>query len=284
MRMTVSPHKPPLRSIHELVYDDEMDNPEPGTPGSPIDEGQRLVSQAAMADAASAHEPGDDAVSAQLRLSPMDVRMLGSLAEKAFATPQNYPLSINSLATACNQTTNRDPLTHYSEGEIADQLSSLKERGLLRFVHPTSGRGVTKYRHVLDEHLGLGDAEIALLSVLFVRGPQTLAELRSRTERLHRFDSTGEIEECLTSMRSSTGQTLTERLEREPGHREPRWIQLLCPEQGEARAGATASANPTGSSHEPPSPLPGLHDEIKRLRNDLTALREEFEAFRAEFG
>lgn len=213
-----------------------------------------------------------------LQLSPMHARMLGALVEKALATPQNYPLSINAFATACNQTTNRDPITHFTEGEIADELAGLKERGLLRFVHPTSGRGVTKYRHVLDEHLGVGTAEVALLSVLLVRGPQTLAELRARTERLHPFADTTEVEEVLRSMRGDVGQLLALQLDREPGAREPRWVQLLCPEQGTDRAGAPAASSPA------PSVPAGQEDEVAELRAELARLRREFEAFRAEFG
>jgi len=223
--------------------------------------------------------------------------MLGVLAEKALATPQNYPLSINALATACNQSTNRDPITHYSEAEIADELAGLKERRLLRFVHPTSGRGVTKYRHVLDEHLGVGAPEIALLSVLLVRGPQTLAELRARTERLHTFADTAEVEETLRTMRGELDQPLAQRLEREPGAREPRWVQLLCPQQGLERAAMPVSANPVPANPVPANPVPaappptavapqtpGLERDLADLRRELERLRQEFDAFRAEFG
>ncbi len=263
-------------------------------PGSPIDDAQRLggPSASAEADGPGGSGPEDDDLgpgpeSPGLTLTPIEARMLGVLAEKALATPQNYPLSVNALATGCNQSTNRDPITHYAEAEIADELPRLKERKLLRFVHPTSGRGVTKYRHVLNEYLGVGDAETALLSVLLVRGPQTVAELRSRTERLHRFDSTAEIEQCLGSMTDAAGNRLTERLEREPGHREPRWIQTVCPEQGELRVGSGAPAPESSGAAtiaDPVTSRPGLQAEVDALRRDLDQLRAEFDAFRAEFG
>lgn len=234
-------------------------------------------------------DPTEHTETAGLHLSPIEARLLGVLIEKALATPQNYPLSVNALATGSNQTTNRDPLTHYTEGEIADELAPMKERRLLRFVHPTSGRGVTKYRHVLDEHLDIDEGDAALLSVLLVRGPQTVAELRARTERLHRYDDTAAIEARLAAMTSGAGQRLTQRLERDPGAREPRWVQLLCPEQGlERSGGAAASATPdptTSSATSPVATPPAGHDrEIAALRAELTALRAEFEAFRAEFG
>jgi len=250
--------------------------------GSPIDESQRLGPHNSAPDPDHENHEG-----APLVLTPFDARLLGAMAEKALATPQNYPLSINALATACNQTTNRDPITHYSEAAISDELPRLKERKLLRFVHPTTGRGVTKYRQVLNEYLGIDNAEIALLSVLLVRGPQTVAELRARTERLHGFASTTEIEDCLREMSSADGAKLALRLEREPGHREPRWIQTLCPEQGEQRAGtepAASSATYTASRPEPAPYRPGLEDEVARLSAELSQLRVQFDAFRAEFG
>lgn len=276
---------------------DAHDPAPPALPGSPIDESQARYAREHV-DAEHGDDDSDEEISTAgsleaadiLRLSPIEARLLGALAEKALATPQNYPLSINSLATACNQTTNRDPLTHYTEDEIADELSRLKDRRLLRFVHPTSGRGVTKYRHVLDEYLVVHEADIALLSVLLVRGPQTVSELRARTERLHRFDSTTDIEEQLRSMQSDNGSPLAIRLEREPGHREPRWIQTLCPEQGELRAGTGTASDSPSAGHAAPAPqaarpsTPGLRDEVDQLKRELQQLRADFEAFRAEFG
>lgn len=222
-------------------------------------------------------DPDNDAAASSIPLlAPLEARMIGAMIEKALATPQNYPLSVNALMTACNQTTNRDPLTHYSEGEILDILPHLKERGLLRFVHPTSGRGVTKYRQVIHEVLGLEDSDIALLSVLLVRGPQTSGELRSRTERLYSFDSASEVEQRLSEMTTPDGEPLTQRLGREAGHREARWIQLLSPDQGLDRAtGPPSAPRPSATSDQT--------SELEALRSDLVALRAEFETFRAQF-
>lgn len=224
-------------------------------------------------------DPSDESAAATgLQLSPFEARVLGSLMEKALTTPQNYPLSINALVTACNQTTNRDPVAAYGETEVAGLLPTLKERRLMRFVHPTSGRGVTKYRHVLHETLSLDDDELALLSVLLVRGPQTSGELRTRTDRMAEFTSGSEIEDRLASMCDPDGNRLALRLEREPGHREPRWVQTLCVEQGTDRAGQPAT-NPRVAATSP-----AVIEEVAALRAELSALRQEFEQFRSEFG
>ncbi|MFT7645645.1 MAG: hypothetical protein ACI8Y4_000376 [Candidatus Poriferisodalaceae bacterium] len=223
-------------------------------------------------------EPETLPATSHLTLDAFEARVLGALIEKALTTPQNYPLSINALITACNQTTNRDPLTTHTESDVAELLPLLKERRLMRFVHPTSGRGVTKYKHVLDENLGLDHDELGLMSVLLVRGPQTVGELRTRTERMSTYTDVGEIEDCLNALTDLDGNRLVSRLEREPGHREPRWIQLLCAEQGIDRAGQPA-VSPRAAAMSP-----GLADDVAALRSELDALREEFNAFKAEFG
>lgn len=213
-----------------------------------------------------------------MRWSSDEARVLGALIEKALATPQNYPLSLNAITLACNQATNRDPVSALEESRVHDVLTVAKTRGLARFVHPRSGRGVTKYRHVVDEALAVEEPVLALLSVLLLRGPQTVGELRSRTERLHAFSDSAEIEAALTALADGQGRPLVRRLERGSGHREARWIQLLCPEQGEDRAGkATAPATTSAA------PAPGLAHEVDWLRSELAELRSEFEAFRAEF-
>lgn len=153
-----------------------------------------------------------------------EARVLGSLIEKALATPQNYPLSLNSLVAACNQSSSREPVTNISEDDVADVLTTGKDRGLLRFVHPRSGHGVTKYRQVLDEFLELDEASTALLGVLLLRGPQTARELRDRTSRMHDFESTEDVVVTLIDL-ATRGHAV--RLDRQPGQRDERWLQLL---------------------------------------------------------
>src|SRR3954447_9011805 len=125
----------------------------------------------------------EERVDLQEELTPEEVRVLGCLMEKEAATPEYYPLTLNALVTACNQTSNRDPVVTYGGDIVTEVLDHLRDLKLIRVVHPSTGRAV-KYRHVLDEALGLGSEQRAVLTVLMLRGPQTLVELRTRTERL----------------------------------------------------------------------------------------------------
>jgi uncharacterized protein YceH (UPF0502 family) len=134
-----------------------------------------------------------------LLLSDEEARVVGALIEKERATPQNYPLTLNALRTACNQTTGRDPLTHYDDRTIEEALRNLRERKLTRIVYSPSNRA-PKYRHVLDELLGLDGGAMAVVAVLLLRGPQTLGEIKTRTERLHPFADLGEVERTLRAL------------------------------------------------------------------------------------
>ncbi len=152
--------------------------------------------------------------------------MLGCLVEKEATVPDTYPLTLNSLRTACNQSTSRDPVVSYGEPEIEAALRSLRERGLTRTVHSTSNRA-TKFRHVLPEALELSAAELALLSVLMLRGAQTVGELKSRAERQRAFRSTDAVELTLTAMATRL-EPLVLQLERRPGQKDARWVHLLA--------------------------------------------------------
>src|SRR5262249_13704552 len=121
-------------------------------------------------------------------LTAEEARVLGCLMEKAVTTPDGYPLSVNALVNACNQTTNRDPIVHYDETPVDRMLESLREKGLSRRVMAT-GQRVVKHRHVADEALAINAGEFAVLGVMLLRGPQTPGELKGRTERWHRFRS-----------------------------------------------------------------------------------------------
>jgi hypothetical protein len=156
-------------------------------------------------------------------------RVLGSLIEKSLTTPQQYPLTLNALVSACNQASNRDPVVHYDEDQVLEALQRLKELGLVRFVHPSHGRSVVRYRAVLHEVLALDDRAQALLAVLLLRGPQTVGELRSRTERMAEFDRLGDVEVELR--RLAEGQEpVVRRLARRPGQKEDRWTQQVAAE------------------------------------------------------
>jgi uncharacterized protein len=186
---------------------------------------------------------------------PAELRVLGCLIEKQRTTPDVYPLSLNALRLACNQSTNRDPVVAYDEPTIRDALQRLSSRGWARLA---SGRGsrAVKYRHLFDGALDVSGAEISLLAVLMLRGPQTVGELKSRTERLHRFDSTAEVEETL---RGLAERELVVRLERRPGQKEERWSQLL---------GGDGEAAPAPVTADP------LEERVRRLEEEVAELRE----------
>jgi uncharacterized protein len=161
-------------------------------------------------------------------LDPEDQRVLGSLLEKQTTVPASYPLTVNSLRAACNQTSNREPVTDLDEQAVERTARSLKDRGLVRIVWADTGRRTLKYHQTLDEQLGLGPGERALVTVLLLRGPQSPGELRTRTERLHPFADRGEVEACLRRMAERT-QPLVRELERRPGQKDRRWAHLLGP-------------------------------------------------------
>lgn len=161
-----------------------------------------------------------------VELTPEEARVVGALAEKALATPQYYPLTHNALVNACNQSNNRDPVVSYDAAVVDAALDGLRAKGLARVIHAGGGNRTSKYRHVLDEALGLDARELSLVAVLLLRGPQTLKELRTRTERMADFESIDDVERDLVRL-SEREEPLTRLLEREPGRREPRWITTL---------------------------------------------------------
>jgi uncharacterized protein YceH (UPF0502 family) len=165
-----------------------------------------------------------------------ELRVLGCLIEKQRTTPDQYPLSLNALRLACNQATNREPVVDYDEPTVRAALDRLGDRGWTRLASGPGSRAA-KFRHLFGDALGLDDAEVSLLAVLMLRGPQTSAELRQRSERLHRFESVAAVEDVLGRL---AGRELTERQSRRPGEREERWRQLLGREPSAAPAPAPA--------------------------------------------
>lgn len=173
-------------------------------------------------------------------LEPEEQRILGSLMEKQVTVPASYPLTANALRTACNQTSNRDPVVDLDQQTVVRTARALKERGLVRIVWSDVGRRTLKYHQTLDEMLVLDVAERALLTVMLLRGPQTPGELRTRTERLNAFADREQVETCLRRM-AERAQPLVRELERRPGQQDRRWVHLLGPvPQQVAPAAATA--------------------------------------------
>jgi hypothetical protein len=200
-------------------------------------------------------------------------RVIGCLVEKQLTTPQQYPLTLNALVLACNQSSNRDPVVSYEQGAVQRTLASLKEAGLVRFVYPSSGRSATRYRQVIDESLSLDEPGLALLAVLLLRGPQTAGELRTRTERMATFDGIADVNAELERM-AERAEPLVLRLQRRPGQKEERWVQLLTPD-APAIVDAFASA-------EGPQERTGGHEPSDRTVNELGALVDDVAALRAE--
>jgi uncharacterized protein len=234
-------------------------------------------------------------------LSAPEIRVLGCLLEKQRTTPEAYPLSLNALRLACNQSTNRDPVVEYDEATIRDALHRLSRR---RWARLASGPGsrAPKYRHLLDEALALPDDELAVLCVLMLRGPQTPGELKQRTERLHPLADLSAVHATLIRL---IDRELAARLERRPGQKEERYTHLLgedatepvaaAPMAAPAAAPAAAQAPPPPAELPAAAPLPApapepdprvdrLEAEVAALRAEVAELRASLDALRAELG
>ena len=215
----------------------------------------------------------------QWNLSAQELRVLGSLVEKARTTPEQYPLSVNALRSACNQKSSRDPVMELDESSVREAITSLTRRGLVKTGSGYGGR-VSKFAHRFGEAasgLELGADEVALLCVLFLRGPQTPGELRTRTQRLHEFADTAAVEAVLDRLEQHAEGPLVQRLAREPGKREHRYIHRLGAhaEDHEAEAGVT---EPTPASVSAPQPAGGdLEARVDALEEALRALQQRLD-------
>ncbi|HEX5910757.1 MAG TPA: YceH family protein [Thermoleophilaceae bacterium] len=198
-----------------------------------------------------------------------EIRVLGCLIEKQRTTPDGYPLSVNALRLACNQSTGRDPVVDYDDRTVLDALEQLGRR---RWTRLASGAGsrARKYRQLLDRELPASEPEMAVLCVLMLRGPQTPGELKQRTERLHPFADLAAIEDTLLGL---IDRELVRGLDRRPGQKERRYEQLLGGAGDEAAAEAPAQAAPAAPVE--PDRLGRLEAEVARLRRDLDALKSE---------
>jgi len=213
-------------------------------------------------------------------LSSVEIRVLGCLLEKQRTTPDVYPLTLNALRAACNQTTNRDPIVSYDEPTIRDALTRLGHRRMTRLA--SASRSV-KYRHLLDEALPMTEPERAVMTVMMLRGPQTLGELKQRTDRLHPFADLEGVRDALDSLAE---RGLAELMERRPGQKEQRYRELLGADAEEETAPAPAPAHAPAAA-PPPSftpPPPPADDRVERLEREVATLREELRALREELG
>jgi len=215
-------------------------------------------------------------------LLPPDVRVLGALIEKEITTPDNYPLSLNALVNACNQTSNRHPVVAYDDATVSGAIDRLRRLSLVRGIQRSDSR-VTKYQHLLREAMNLATRELAVLCVLMLRGPQTVGEIRTRGDRLADFESVADVETILEMLIDRAAGPLVVQLPRQPGQKEVRFAHLLS---GEVVYEAPEA--PSGSAHDghaPVSPdrLAALEALVGELRNEVTDLRAQLDQFRKQF-
>jgi uncharacterized protein len=202
----------------------------------------------------------------------IELRVLGCLLEKQRTTPDQYPLTLNALRLACNQTTNRDPIVSYDEREIHEALQRLARRGWTR-VASGPGSRAAKYRQLFDQELGLERDATAVLCVLMLRGAQTPGELKQRTERLHRFDAVGAVVETLDAL---IGRELVQRLDRRPGQKEERYRHLL----GGEETATTVAGPPVAELAD--RTAPDLEHRVARLESEIADLRAAIRSLRGE--
>jgi len=202
-------------------------------------------------------------------LSPVEIRVLGTLIEKESTTPEYYPLTLNSLVAACNQKTNRWPVTDYTEGDVQSALEVLRMHGYSAVI--TGGSRVAKFAQRFTEKLNLGRRENAILCILMLRGPQTVGEIKGRTERIYAFADLEETETVLHKMMERAEGALTQRLAASPGMKEPRYAQTL---------GGPVSGMGEAAAHHQASAVP--HDRLSLLESEVAVLREEVAGLRRQ--
>lgn len=216
-----------------------------------------------------------------MELTAEEIRVVASLVEKQFTTPQQYPLTLGALTAACNQSTNREPVVAYDESTVREALTGLSGHELARSVYPPGSR-TAKYRHLLDEYFDLDVAQVAVLCVLLLRGPQTTGELRLRTERIHHFDSLAAVEEVLHALATHPYQALVAELPRRPGQSQTRYTHLLSsaavdPVDMVVAAGRREDAGELQAAGE-------LEGQVQRLAAELEELRDRLAAVERRLG
>jgi hypothetical protein len=204
-------------------------------------------------------------------LDAVEARVLGALIEKDMTTPEYYPLSLNALVNACNQKSNRDPVVQYDEETVSAALDRLRHRRLAAIITGREIR-VPKHAHRISETLNMGNRELAVISVLLLRGPQTLGELKERAGRIYAFDDLEAVEACLRRLAEWQPEPLVQKLERKPGEREARYMHLLC---GPMVNHATAIDSPARGA--------ALADRVAALEADVEELKRTLAEFRRQF-
>ncbi|HVF47412.1 MAG TPA: YceH family protein [Pyrinomonadaceae bacterium] len=213
-------------------------------------------------------------------LSETEARILGSLIEKQLTTPEYYPQTLNALTNACNQKSNRDPVVSYTEGTVSDTVERLRDRNLVYVFYGSTSR-VPKYKHMVPSVYELDPSETAVMCELMLRGPQTLGELRGRTERLHSFSGLGEVQETIDGL-VRRDDPLVVKLPVQPGQKEARFAHLLYGNI-DLDALAASAAAPRSHAGADAGRMEKLEEEVTNLRSDIQALKQMFEEFRKQF-
>jgi uncharacterized protein len=213
-------------------------------------------------------------------LSDGETRVLGSLVEKELTTPEYYPLSLNALVNACNQKSNRDPAMNLDEETVREALRTLDKKGLAGPADNMVSR-VSKYEHRLQEAYNFTRHEIAILAELLLRGPQTPGELRSRADRMHKFDDLGIVHSTLQRLMKRE-PPLVKVLPRQPGTKEARYAHLLSGDVEERQAEPTPGVA-AASSHGSGERIARLEDQVENLQSEIAGLKQQFAAFRKQF-
>ena len=218
-------------------------------------------------------------------LSDVEVRVVGSLAEKQLTTPDYYPLTLNALVHACNQISNREPVVNYDERTVADAVESLRAKNLVYIFYGAESR-VPKYKHMMRELFALSTQELAAMCVLMLRGPQTVGEIRGRTGRLYEFADLSEVEATLEGL-ARRDEPLVSKLPRQTGRKEARYAQLLSglpevEEAGDERATPAATRTTTTRASDGER-VARLEAEVESLRREVGELRQQFDEFRRQF-
>ena len=215
-----------------------------------------------------------------LLLGEIETRVLGSLVEKELTTPEYYPLSLNALVNACNQKSNRDPVMNLDEEAVREALRALDKKGLAGPADNMVSR-VSKYEHRLQEAYNFTRHEIAVLAELLLRGPQTPGELRSRADRMHKFDDLGIVQTTLQRLMKRE-PPLVKVLPRQPGTKEARYAHLLGGD-GEAPPAESATVIAAMASRASTERIAYLENQVEKIQSEIAEIKEQFAAFRKQF-
>ena len=213
-------------------------------------------------------------------LTETEIRVLGSLIEKQITTPEYYPLTLHSLTAACNQKNNRNPVMSLTEPEVERGLDSLRDQNLAYVFHGSTSR-VPKFKHVAPEILQLNPAELAVMCVLMLSGPQTVGEIRTRGSRLHEFSGLEEVDETLRGLSTRESEPLVVKLPRQSGQKDARYVHLLS---GEPDLSYLEAATPEPATRRAGSErAPQLEEQVQMLKQQVEELAGQFADFRKQF-